>query len=87
MGEETVGPIAEVVSAFTGVWRRKAVIEVVIQVKTMWPPILEIIGPPNGAARYYAGWYNHRHPNRKISWRKLSRPQRREAVDLWLSRK
>jgi hypothetical protein len=86
MGEETVEPIAEVASAFIGAWR-KAVIEMVIQVKAMWPPILEIIGPPNGAARYYAGWYNHRHPNRKISWRKLSRPQRRDAVALWLSQK
>jgi len=79
MVEKTVEPIADVASAFIRAWL-KAVTEVVI-----WPPLLEIVGPTGEAARFYARWYNHRHPNRKISWRKLSRPQRRDAVALWLA--
>lgn len=34
----------------------------------------------------YAAWYNHRHPTRKINWRRLNRIQRKEAMQRWLKR-
>ena len=32
------------------------------------------------AYRAYARWYNWRHPERKVSWRRLNRAQRAEAM-------
>ena len=31
----------------------------------------------------YAAWYNYRHPTQKISWRRLNRTQRKEAMQRW----
>lgn len=88
--EATMAPAIEKATATFAAFAeamRPALAEIQGIIDDVYDPLVQVpFEDQELAFRDYAGWYNARHPARKVKWSKLSRPHRRAAAWAYLAK-